>query len=669
MGMSSRLRKISLLFVATVVFPSISVLFSHGQSVNYYYDDLNRLIRIDYGSTVVDYAYDNSGNREGERIAHPPITIAYPAGGFYGTTQSVTLSCTDPQGPGCANIYYTTDGSTPTTSSSIYSYPIPISTDATLKFFARDTAGVNETVKTQVYTMDTVSPTTTASPAGGSYSSPRSVTLTCADVGSGCDKIYYTTDGTTPTTSSSVYTSPINIPITATLGYFARDLAGNSEAVKSETYTITTGAIMVNVQLRDSTGVPVSGGVVQYYSGGWQAFGTTDASGQASKLLPPGSYSFRMTYGFGNQDKSQNIAADPTVGFQTRRVTVQLKDSSGGLLDTGTVQYYAGGWRDFGATSGGQAYKELLAASYSFRMTYGFASQDRSQNIAADPTVVFQTRRVTVQLKDSTGGLMDTGAVQYYAGGWRDFGTTSGGQAYKELLAASYSFRMTYGFASQDRSQNIAADPTVVFQSRRVTVQLKDSTGGLMDTGTVQYYAGGWRDFGATSGGQAYKELLAASYSFIMTYGFASQDKSQNIAADPMVVFQTRRVTVQLKNSTGGLMDTGRAQYYSGGWRDFGMTSGGQVNKELLPASYSFRITYAFASQDKSQNIANDPTVVFQTGQVHSESGSCTHYYAGGWRGSIQDMELLPLLYSFRFNDGTPNTPYTITTGTVTHIH
>ena len=667
--MSPRLRKISLIVVAMIMFLSISIIISHGQSVNYYYDDLNRLIRIDYGDTAIDYTYDDVGNRETERTVHPPVTTASPAGGFYGTSQLVTLLCIDAQGSGCANIYYTTNGSMPTTSSSVYFSPIAISANTTLRYFAKDTEGVNETIKTQVYTMDTIAPTTTASLAGGSYNSPRSVTLACTDSGSGCDRVFYTTDGTNPTTSSPIYSIPINISVTTTLKFFGRDLAGNSETIRNETYTITTGTLTVTVQLKDSTGNPLSGGVVQYYSGGWQAFGTTDAGGQANKLLPPASYSFRMAYGFANQDKAQNIAADPTVVFQTNRVTVQLKDSTGALMDTGTVQYYSGGWRNFGTTSGGQVNKELLPASFTFRLTYSFASQDKSQNIAADPTVVFQTTRVTVQLKDSTGALMDAGTLQYYSGGWRDFGATSGGQVSKELLPASYSFRMTYGYANQDKSQNIAANPTVVFQTVRVTVQLKSSTGALMDTGTVQYYSGGWRDFGAISGGLVYKELLPGSYSFRMTYGFASQDRSQNIAADPAVVFQTTRVTVQLKNRTGGLMDNGRVQYYSGGWRDFGTTSGGQVNKELLPASYTFRMSYAFASQDKPQNIAADPTVVFQTGQVHSDSGNSTHYYAGGWRGFIQDMELLPLAYTFRFNDGTPNTPYTIITDTVTHIH
>ena len=500
--------------MAVIILLFTSIIASYSQSVNYIYNDANRLIRIEYSDgTRIDYTYDEMGNRITETIQQFDITP----------------------------------------------------------------------------------PTTTASPAGGNYNAPQSVTLTCTDAGSGCDKIYYTTNGTAPTTSSPIYSSAIVISATTTLKLFARDLAGNSESVKTETYIITTGMITVTVQLKDSIGNPISGGVVQYYSGGWQAFGTTDASGQVSKELLPASYTFRMTYSFASQDKSQNIATDPTVVFQTTRVIVQLKDSTGAVMDTGTVQYYSGGWREFGTTSGGQVTKELLPASYTFRMTYGFASQDKSQNIGTDPTVVFQTTRVTVQLKDSTGAFVDTGTVQYYSGGWREIGTTSGGQVTKELLPASYAFRMTYGFASQDKSQNIAADPTVVFQTIRAVVQLKDSAGVLMDTGTVQYYSGGWRAFGATSGGQ--------------------------------------------------------------------------INKELLPASYAFRMTYGFANQDKSQNIATDPTVIFQTGQVHSDSGSCTQYYAGGWRVFIQDKELLPVTYTFRFNDGTPDTPYTIITGAVNHIH
>ena len=79
--MRSGIGKILLMLLGMTFSLLISISGSYGQAVNYYYDDLNRLIRIDYGDTVIDYTYDDVGNQETERIAHPPITTASPAGG------------------------------------------------------------------------------------------------------------------------------------------------------------------------------------------------------------------------------------------------------------------------------------------------------------------------------------------------------------------------------------------------------------------------------------------------------------------------------------------------------------------------------------------------------------------------------------------------------------
>jgi hypothetical protein len=139
-------------------------------------------------------------------------------------------------------------------------------------------------------------------------------------------------------------------------------------------------------------------------------------------------------------------------------------------------------------------------------------------------------------------------------------------------------------------------------------------------------------------------------------------------------------VTVKLLDSKGNGLTGGVVQYYSGGWKSFGTTgSDGTVSMALSPGTYIFRISYAGGSQEKSQDVASDPNVVFQTVQVHSDSGKCTSYiqvakvptrYTGaGWQTFSQDMELLPGTYMFRFSDGTANTSYTLVVGAVMHIH
>lgn len=127
-------------------------------TVNYTYDEGNRLIRMDYeDGSRIEYAYDESGNRilkatsSADRTA--PVTTAAPAGGVYVGSQNITLACDDGSGSGCDNIYYTIDGSSPTASSSIFTSALAIASSTLLKFFATDLAGNVEAIKTQTYTI------------------------------------------------------------------------------------------------------------------------------------------------------------------------------------------------------------------------------------------------------------------------------------------------------------------------------------------------------------------------------------------------------------------------------------------------------------------------------------------------------------------------------------
>jgi len=79
--------------------------------------------------------------------------------------------------------------------------------------------------------------TPTFSPVAGSYGSAQKVTI--SDTTSGAT-IYYTTNGTTPTTSSSVYSSPITVSATETVEAIAVETGYGNSAVGSAAYTITS---------------------------------------------------------------------------------------------------------------------------------------------------------------------------------------------------------------------------------------------------------------------------------------------------------------------------------------------------------------------------------------------------------------------------------------------
>ncbi len=481
------------------------------------------------------------------------------------------------------------------------------------------------------------------------------------------------------TTTGSLDTQTSTETTTFTFDPMTPGSSGTIVANDTAGHTDETGLITVNmsnatiVWLRDSTGMGISDGVVTYYSSGWKDFGITDETGRAYKEIPPGTYTFRMTYGGTSIDKSQNIDTNNTVIFTTVNVTVKLLNSTGEGISDGVATYYASGWKTFGTTNtSGETTKELLPKSYTFKMTYAGTSIDKAQDISTNATVIFTTVNVTVKLLDSNGNGISDGEATYYASGWRPFGTTDeNGETKKELLPKSYTFRMIYGGKSTDHVQDVSTNSTVIFTTSNVTVNLLDNNGKGISDGVVTYYSSGWKDFGITDEtGRAYKEIPPGTYTFRMTYGGASIDKSQNIDTNNTVIFTTVNVTVKLLDSTGEGISDGVATYYASGWKAFGTTNtSGETTKELLPKSCTFRMIYGGSSNDQVQDISSDPVVVFQTGQVVSVSGNCTHYYASGWKTFIQNMELLPGSYLFRFNDGTPDTYFTVNASEINYIY
>src|SRR5919202_2108947 len=183
----------------------------------------------------------------------PPVTVS-PVGGLFGAPQSVTLTAADP----AYSVRYTLDGTTPTATSPVYTAPITIgsataTTRTTLTYAASDPAGNVGAAFSQAYIIDTTPPTVSASPAGGSYTGAQSVSLVAVD-DIGPSTIYYTADGSTPTTASARYTGPLGLAGNVTLKYLAVDEVGNTSAVGTQTYAISaTGQTTVSLSAATPT--------------------------------------------------------------------------------------------------------------------------------------------------------------------------------------------------------------------------------------------------------------------------------------------------------------------------------------------------------------------------------------------------------------------------------
>ncbi|HVN44079.1 MAG TPA: chitobiase/beta-hexosaminidase C-terminal domain-containing protein [Steroidobacteraceae bacterium] len=149
-------------------------------------------------------------------------------------------------------------------------------------------------------------------PAPGTYGTAQSVTLTSSTSGA---SIYYTTDGSAPTPSSSLYTAPIVVGSSTTLKAIATANGYSASPVASGTYVINTGSAIAvsltssaNVDGIANNGAPVPNGGLDGSSDAYSAtllgsalswggntylFGGADVADAASNTtipLPAGNY-------------------------------------------------------------------------------------------------------------------------------------------------------------------------------------------------------------------------------------------------------------------------------------------------------------------------------------------------------------------------------------------
>ncbi|HYF66975.1 MAG TPA: chitobiase/beta-hexosaminidase C-terminal domain-containing protein [Ohtaekwangia sp.] len=360
-----------------------------------------RLTSIGSNGPNIDYMLVYQDSAPVPTVSTPQFT---PAPGTYTSSQLVTIT-TATSG---ASVYYTLDGTTPTTSSTLYSEPLTISATTTLKALAVKSGMDNSVVQTGLYTINSVSTVNTPqfTPPAGTYTDSQLVSISTTTTGA---TIHYTLNGTIPTVSSAVYTTPLTISSTTTLKAIAVKAGMTNSGVQTAVYTISDDNQPFTTTL-EAENATLSGVSVKASGTGFTGTGFADYDGNSGTYIHwavnvPAAGQYRLDFRYGNgSNKSRPLAiavnGTTTEGSKPFPSTVSWDNWS---IVSSTVQLNAGA-NTIRATSIGSG-----GANFDHLVVTGLASIPVVNAPVFTPAQGVYPDGVSVTLSSST-----TGSTIYY---------------------------------------------------------------------------------------------------------------------------------------------------------------------------------------------------------------------------------------------------------------
>jgi len=180
-------------------------------------------------------------------VATPTIL---PASKSFTGTVTVTLADTTPN----AAIYYTTNGTNATTASTLYTGPFAVNSSKRINAIAAVSGVGTSSQAFAMYSLLHTAPPVFGS-AADAYPGPQSVAISDATPGA---VIYYTTNGSNATTSSTIYSGPIAVNTTETINAMAQAPGYSNSTTESATYTIASSSTVI---IGDSAGFTSTAGL------------------------------------------------------------------------------------------------------------------------------------------------------------------------------------------------------------------------------------------------------------------------------------------------------------------------------------------------------------------------------------------------------------------------